>query len=139
MTNRKDFHSYYLELANLVATRSTCDRAHVGAVLVRNNAILATGYNGSLPGHPHCDDVGHLLVENHCVRTVHAETNAVAQAAKNGVALDGCTAYVTHTPCLGCLKLLNSAGCKRLIIGKEYRKDEMFHYFVGRMIVEVRE
>jgi dCMP deaminase len=134
-SERQSWDQYFLSLANQVATRSTCDRAHVGCVLVKDRAILSTGYNGSLPGHAHCDDVGHMVVDNHCIRTVHAETNAVAQAAKNGVALEGCTAYVTHTPCLVCLKLLNSSGVKRLIIGSKYNPDENWHYFIGRMIV----
>ena len=84
--NRPSWDEYFLEIAKVVAQRSTCDRANVGAVIARNKVILSTGYNGAPRGLPHCDDVGHEIVDGHCVRTIHAEANAIAQAARNGAA-----------------------------------------------------
>ena len=86
---RVDWHQYFMNIAGEVATRSTCSRKHVGAVIVRDKTILSTGYNGSVRGLPHCDDVGHMMEDNHCVATIHAEANAIIQAAKNGVQVDG--------------------------------------------------
>jgi dCMP deaminase len=117
---RATWDSYFMAIAEQVATRATCDRRHVGAVLVRDRSILATGYNGSVRGLPHCDDVGHLMRDGHCVRTVHAEANAVAQAARNGVRIDGATLYCTILPCLACMQLLANAGVARVVYGGEY-------------------
>jgi len=90
---RPDWDTYFLNIAREVATRSTCPRASVGAIIVKDNRILSTGYNGALPGEPHCFEVGCLIVNNHCERTIHAETNAVVQAAKFGVNINGSTLY----------------------------------------------
>lgn len=116
---RLSWDDYFLEIATVVAERATCDRAHVGCVLVRDKRILSTGYNGSPSGQPHCDDEGHLLVAGHCVRTVHAEVNAVIQAARHGVGTEGATAYVTHSPCYECAKVLVTAGVARIVYGEE--------------------
>ncbi len=97
-------------MAKTVATRATCPRASVGCVIVKDKRVLSVGYNGSLPGEAHCSDAGCLVVDGHCRRTVHAEANAVAAAAKSGIALEGSQAFVTHTPCADCQKLLTSAG-----------------------------
>ncbi|MFM2152597.1 MAG: cytidine and deoxycytidylate deaminase zinc-binding protein, partial [Pseudomonadota bacterium] len=83
MSERHDWDHYFMEIAQVVATRATCDRKHVGAVLVRDRIILSTGYNGSIRGLPHCDEVGHMMEDHHCVATIHAEANAVIQAARN--------------------------------------------------------
>jgi dCMP deaminase len=91
--NRPDWDTYFMNIAKDVATRSTCPRASVGAVIVKDNRILSTGYNGSPPGESHCIEVGCLMINNHCERTIHAETNAVVQAAKFGVNIDGSTLY----------------------------------------------
>ena len=99
MSSRVDWHTYFMNIARQAATRSTCDRKHVGAVIVRDKTILSTGYNGSIRGMPHCDDVGHLMENGHCVATVHAEANAIIQAAKNGVRIDGAELYTTASPC----------------------------------------
>jgi len=120
---RVDWHEYFMKIAEQVATRSTCDRKHVGAVIVRDKTILSTGYNGSLRGAPHCDDAGHDMDSGHCVRTVHAEANAVAQAAKNGVRLEGSEIYVTASPCLTCFKLVANSGV-RVVYYKEFYRDE---------------
>jgi dCMP deaminase len=127
---RKPWDEYFMDIARMVATRGTCDRAYVGAVIVSEKRILATGYNGSPPGLPHCDDVGHLMVDGHCTRTIHAEQNALIQCALHGVSSSNADIYVTHYPCLICTKLIISSGIKRVFVRDLYRMDinaeEMF-------------
>lgn len=113
-----------MSIAELVSTRATCNRKHVGAIIVRGKEILATGYNGSVTGNPHCDDVGHLMVEGHCVRTVHAEINAIAQAAKHGVSISNSNIYVTARPCWNCFKVLANSGIKTIFYKENYRPDK---------------
>lgn len=127
-TQRVDWHNYFMNIAEQVATRSTCARKHVGAVIVRDKTILSTGYNGSLRGAPHCDDVGHDIENDHCVRTVHAEANAVAQAAKHGVRIDQSEIYVTASPCLTCFKLLANAGITTVYFKEFYRDERITQY-----------
>ena len=115
-----------MNIAKEVATRSTCDRKHVGALIVRDKTILSTGYNGSIRGMPHCDDVGHMMEDNHCVATIHAETNAILQAAKNGVMIDKAEVYITASPCWPCFKMLANAGIKKIYYGEFYRDDKIF-------------
>lgn len=117
---RKSWDEYFLTLAEHVSTRATCDRLHAGCVLVNEKRILSTGYNGSLPGADHCDEVGHLMMNDHCVATEHAERNAVANAARAGVSTLGATGYVTHTPCWDCIKHLAAAGVIRIVFGESY-------------------
>ena len=107
---RKPWDEYFLDIAAAVAERATCPRRHVGAVLVKDRRILATGYNGSLPGDPHCEDSGCDVVDNHCQRTVHAEINALLQAARFGIAIEGASLYCTLEPCVNCTKALITAG-----------------------------
>lgn len=114
-----------MRIAGEVATRSTCDRKHVGAVVVRDRQILSTGYNGSIRGAPHCDDAGHEMVDGHCVRTIHAETNAIVQAARNGVRIEGATFYVTAYPCWGCFKTIANTGCVKIVFDETYREDPL--------------
>lgn len=121
MTHRVDWHTYFMNIARQAATRSTCDRKHVGAVIVRDKTILSTGYNGSIRGMPHCDDVGHMMESDHCVGTVHAEANAIIQAAKNGVRIDGAEIYTTASPCWNCFKLIANAGIRIIYYGEFYR------------------
>lgn len=109
-----------MQIANTVATRSTCPRASVGCVLTRERRILTTGYNGAPSGVPHCTDVGCLLVNDHCQRATHAEANAIVQGALHGVSVAGATAYCTHQPCVNCTKLLISAGIKKIIFDTPY-------------------
>ena len=118
---RVDWHAYFMNIARQVATRSTCDRKHVGAVVVRDKTILSTGYNGSIRGMPHCDDVGHDIEGGHCVATIHAEANAILQAAKNGVMIEGAELYTTASPCWGCFKLIANAGIRKIFYGEFYR------------------
>ena len=121
MTKRLDWDSYFMHIAQVVATRATCDRKHVGAVLVRDRTILSTGYNGSPRGMKHCDEIDHMMEDGHCVRTVHAEANAIVQAAKNGVRIDGATIYTTASPCWPCFKLIANAGIVGIVYGEIYR------------------
>ena len=128
MTERRraSWDEYFMAIAREVATRSTCDRKHVGAVIVREKLILATGYNGSVRGLAHCDDEGHLIEDGHCVRTIHAEANAIVQAARNGVRIDAADIYVTASPCFGCFKLIANCGLKRIVYGEFYRDQRIF-------------
>ena len=125
---RSSWDQYFMDIASQVATRATCDRKHVGAVIVRDRTILSTGYNGSIRGMPHCDEVGHMMENGHCVATVHAEANAILQAAKNGVRIDGATLYTTASPCWPCFKLIANSGCVRIVYGEFYRDPRIFEY-----------
>ncbi len=134
---RPDWDTYFLQIAEDVAARSTCDRAMVGAVLVREKRILTTGFNGSPASLPHCDEIGHLLIDGHCVRTIHAEANAIIQAALHGVSTKGATCYVTHFPCLNCSKMLINAGVVRIVYDNDYRVDENAVEFLKQTGVEI--
>ena len=123
MAGRVDWHTYFMNIARQAATRATCERKHVGAVIVRDRTILSTGYNGSIRGMPHCDDVGHMIENDHCVATVHAEANAIIQAAKNGVRIDGSEIYTTASPCWNCFKLIANAGIGSIYYGEFYRDE----------------
>ncbi|MDQ7006507.1 MAG: cytidine/deoxycytidylate deaminase family protein [Acidobacteriota bacterium] len=127
-THRADWHTYFMNIARQVATRSTCERKHVGAVIVRDKRILSTGYNGSIRGLDHCDDVGHMMEAGHCVRTVHAEANAIVQAAANGVAVDGAEIYITASPCWNCFKLVANAGIRAIYFGEFYRDERIYDF-----------
>jgi dCMP deaminase len=122
---RLPWDRYFMQIAVQVATRSTCDRKHVGAVIVRDKTILSTGYNGSVRGMPHCDDVGHIMEDSHCIATVHAEANAIIQAAKNGTRIDGADIYVTASPCWNCFKLIANSGIKRVFYLEFYRDERV--------------
>ena len=167
--NRPNWKQYFMNLAKEVAKRSTCDRKHVGSVIVKNKTILSTGYNGSMRGVPHCsgpalyvecnscgyieefDDiveassrfcckacsklgtikikrsVGHVLdKQDHCISVVHSEINAIAQAARNGVAIDEAEIYVTASPCWNCFKTLVNAGIERVYYNEFYKDDRIF-------------
>ena len=128
MDSRVSWDEYFMNIARVVATRATCDRKHVGAVLVRDKTILSTGYNGSIRGLPHCSESGHMMEDGHCVRTVHAEANAIIQAAKNGVAIEGATIYTTASPCWPCFKVIANSGCTRIVFGEFYRDNRIFEY-----------
>jgi dCMP deaminase len=129
MTKRPEWDEYFLKLAMLASERATCPRMHCGCVLVKDKNIVATGYNGSIPGDDHCDDVGCLLVDNHCVRTVHAEMNALTQAAKWGHPVVGSTAYITNMPCTACAKALVAAGVKRVVVFSDYHDTLALQFF----------
>jgi dCMP deaminase len=118
---RASWDEYFMRIAVQAATRSTYDRKHVGAVIVRDKTILSTGYNGSIRGMPHCDEVGHMLENGHCVATVHAEANAILQAAKHGTMINGADIYITASPCWNCFKLVANCGIKRIFFLEFYR------------------
>src|SRR5574344_200561 len=126
---RPSWDEYFMEIANTVSKRATCDRGRSGCVIVRDKQILVTGFVGSPVGLPHCDDVGHQMkktihedgtVTQHCVRTVHAEQNAICQAAKLGIALNGGTLYCRMTPCRTCAMLIINCGIKRVVCEQKY-------------------
>lgn len=137
---RPSWDEYFMELANAAAKRATCDRGRSGCVIVKDKQILVTGYVGAPTGLPHCDEVGHLFKKTihedgnetmHCVRTVHAEQNAICQAAKRGIALEGATLYCRMTPCRVCAMLIINCGIKRVVCEKKYHagveSEEMFN------------
>lgn len=136
---RPSWDEYFMEVMEAISKRATCDRGRSGCVIVKNKQILVTGYVGSPMGLPHCDEVGHQMkkmlnedgsVSEHCVRTVHAEQNAVCQAAKLGVSIDGATVYCRMTPCRVCAMLLINCGIKRVVCERRYHagaeSEEMF-------------
>ena len=139
MSDRPSWHQYFLTITRQVAERSTCNRAKVGAVIVREKNILATGYNGAPAGLPHCTDVGCLVytsrtptgeTEENCFRCIHAEINAIAQAARQGTAIREADIYVTHTPCIHCFKTIVNTGIRRVFYEKPYKLET---------IAEIRE
>ncbi len=119
--SRPSWDEYFLDIAGVVSKRGTCDRARVGAVLVRDRFILATGYNGAAKGMPHCSEAGHEIVEGHCVRTVHAEANAIVQAARLGKSIENSTLYLTISPCYDCFKMIVNAGIKKVVYKSFYQ------------------
>jgi dCMP deaminase len=127
-TQRPSWNEYFMNIAHEVAKRSTCDRAQVGAVIVRDKRILTTGYNGSPRGLPHCSEVGCLMDNGHCVRTLHAEQNAIIVAALHGVITAGATIYVTHQPCFICAKTIINAGISEIVYDKEYQDDRSIDF-----------
>lgn len=129
---RITWDEYFMKITNTVADRGTCDRGKSGSIIVVDKRIVATGYVGSPPGQPHCDEVGHMMREvidetgkksMHCVRTIHAEENAILQAAKYGVPLVGGTIYCKMTPCFNCTKMIVSIGIKRVVAKKRYHAE----------------
>jgi len=134
---RPAWDDYFLKLAMLVSERATCPRMHVGCVLVKDKRILSTGYNGSIPGDGHCEDDGCMIVDNHCVRTIHAEMNAIIQCSINGVNAQGATAYVTNMPCTNCAKALIAAGIKEVIVFSDYH-NTLAEDFFAKANVEIK-
>lgn len=120
---RINWEQYFMFQAEIISLRATCERLKVGAVIVRENRIISSGYNGSVSDGTHCIDDGCKLVDNHCVRTVYAEANAILQCAKFGVPTQNTTLYVTHFPCLICTKQIIQAGIKKVYYKEDYRND----------------
>ncbi|ASK63133.1 ComE operon protein 2 [Virgibacillus phasianinus] len=120
---RISWDQYFMAQSHLLALRSTCERLTVGATIVREKRIIAGGYNGSVSGDSHCIDEGCYVIDGHCVRTVHAEANAILQCAKFGVPTEGAEMYVTHFPCLQCCKTIIQSGIKTLYYAADYRND----------------
>jgi len=128
-TKRPSWDQYFLDMIDIIATRATCDRGKSGCVITKDNRVLTTGYVGAPKGLSHCDESGHLMrqvidedgvTRNHCVRTVHAEQNAICQAAKHGMSLEGATLYCKMEPCRVCAMLIISVGIKRVVCKKKY-------------------
>lgn len=118
MSRRPDWDTYMMRLAYLAATRASCDRKHVGAIIASpDHRVVSTGYNGAAAGMPSCDEVGHQIVDDHCVRTLHAESNAIDYAGRGAA---GCTLYVTVTPCWDCAKRIVNAGIRRVLYDQHY-------------------
>ena len=143
---RPSWDEYFMEITKVVGLRATCDRGKAGAVLVKNKRILTTGYVGAPMGLPHCDDVGHLMhdvvdadgkISKHCVRTTHAEQNAIVQAALHGVSTEGATLYVKFEPCFVCAKLVINSGIKRVVCEKMYHAGELTRQFLKDAGVEL--
>jgi len=138
-SNRPSWDEYFMEMANAISKRATCDRGKSGCAIVRDRQVLVTGYVGSPAGFPHCDEVGHQMkkvvhedgeVTEHCVRTIHAEQNAICQAAKLGIPIQGATLYCRMTPCRTCAMLIINCGLKRVVCERKYHaggeSEEMF-------------
>lgn len=104
----------------IASERATCPRMHCGCILVKDKNVVATGYNGSIPGDDHCEDVGCTVIDNHCIRTNHAEMNALMQAAKHGHSVNGAVAYITNMSCTTCAKALIAAGIKRVVVFTDF-------------------
>jgi len=117
---RVSWDRYFMNIAKQVASRATCDRLKVGCIIVRGRRILTTGYNGSVQGLDHCDEQGHDMVDGHCVRTIHAEVNAVIQAARDGVSIWKAEVYCIYLPCWECFKVLANAGIAAILYESVY-------------------
>lgn len=133
---RAGWDEYFMNVAKVVSSRSTCDRKFVGALVMRDKTILSTGYNGSVRKLEHCSEIGHIMENGHCVATIHAEANAIIQAAKNGVCIDGATIYTTASPCWSCFKLIANSGIKRICFGEFYRDERIFE-IAGKLGIEL--
>ena len=131
MSQRIPWEQYFMGQANLLSLRSTCKRLSVGALIVRDSRVIAGGYNGSVKGETHCIDEDCLVVDGHCLRTIHAEMNAILQCAKFGVPTDGAEIYTTHFPCLSCMKQILQAGIKKIYYMKDYKNDEYALHLVN--------
>ena len=125
---RVSWEVYFMNIAKEVGTRSTCNRKHVGAVIVRGKTILATGYNGSIRGLAHCDAAGHEMDNTHCVRTIHAEANAIVQSARHGVRIEDSEIYITASPCYDCFKMIANVGIRKIYFGEFYRDERIMEH-----------
>lgn len=135
MSDRITWEKYFSELAVLVSKRSPCHRLHVGCVLVKDNHIISTGYNGFLPGAAHES----IVIDGHEQATVHAEQNCIADCAKRGVSVDGAVAWITHFPCIGCFKSLVAAGVKEIYYLNDYRNSEIVARLSGELKIKLEK
>jgi dCMP deaminase len=136
---RISFDEYFMRMALLASERATCERLKVGSVIVKNKNVLSTGYNGSASGEAHCLDVGCLIRDGHCIRTIHSEQNALLQCAKHGVSVKGASIYVTHFPCLHCTKSLVTAGITEIVYLNDYRNDEYALHLIKQAGIKLRK
>lgn len=130
---RLDWDEYFMSLCLLISNRSTCSRLNVGCILVKDNRVISSGYNGHLPGLSH----GSVVINNHEQCTIHAEQNAIVDASKRGVSLKGCVAYVTHYPCLTCMKLLIASGISEIKYLNDYKNDPLCHRFLNESNINI--
>jgi len=150
--SKPSWDEYFLHLTEAVGSRSSCDRGRTGCIITRDHRILSTGYSGAPKGLPHCDDVGHEMHKvthadgtetEHCIRTTHAEQNAIAVAARFGISLDGGTLYCHMTPCYTCAKMVINAGIKNVIVLKDYlagkRSKEIFKDAKIQLTIKTKE
>ena len=136
---RISWDEYFMAQSHLLSLRSTCSRLSVGATIVKDKRIVSGGYNGSIKGDEHCIDVGCKVVEGHCVRTIHAEINAILQCSRFGVGTEGATIYVTHFPCLNCTKSIIQAGIKEICYANDYRNNEYARELLEKAGIIVRK
>jgi len=143
---RPSWDEYFIGIAQAVAKRATCDRGRNACLIVKDKRILSTGYVGAPVGLPHCDDVGHLLrktinedgsIKYNCIRTTHAEQNAIAQAARYGVPIEGATIYTKMVPCLDCVKMIINAGIKRIVCERDYHDSALSKQFLKEAGIEL--
>lgn len=133
--NRPEWNEYFKKIVQVTATRSPCDRLHVGCLLVKDNRIISQGYNGYLPGCEHKS----IIRDNHEQSTVHAEQNAICDCAKRGVSCEGSTVYITHYPCIICTRLLLASGVKKIKYIYDYKNDPLVIYFCKQMNVIIEQ
>ena len=135
MISRLNWDNYFIEIAQVTAKRSACERLQVGCILVKDKRIISQGYNGFLPGCPHQS----IIRNNHEEATVHAEQNAIADCAKRGVSCKGSTAYITHYPCIICTRILLAAGIESIKYLHDYKNDPLVVVFTNQLDVEVEK
>lgn len=134
---RINWHDYFMSQTQLLSLRSTCTRLKVGATIVKDNRVISSGYNGSVSGEEHCIDVGCLLEDGHCIRTIHAEINAILQCSKFGVSTEGASIYVTHFPCVHCSKSIVQAGIKNIFYSEDYKNHAYSEYLFEQTGIHV--
>lgn len=135
INQKLSWEEYFMSTALLISCRSSCNRLHVGCVLVKNNRIISAGYNGFLPGAPHES----IVVNNHEVATVHAEQNAISDCANRGVSVKDATAYITHYPCINCAKILASSGIKEIIYLNDYKNDVNVEKLLNDINIKIKK
>ena len=136
LTSEKlSWEEYFMSTALLLSCRSSCNRLHVGCVLVKNNRIISAGYNGFLPGAPHES----IIVNNHEIATVHAEQNAISDCASRGVSVKDATVYITHFPCINCAKILAASGIKEIVYLNNYKNDNNVLTLLGNVNINVKK
>ncbi|MBF0713319.1 ComE operon protein 2 [Gemella sp. GH3] len=139
MDKRLSWDEYFMAQSHLLSLRSTCNRLSVGATIVRDKRIISGGYNGSIKGDEHCIDSECKVIDGHCIRTIHAEINAILQCSKFGVSTEGATIYVTHFPCLNCTKSIIQSGIKEICYANDYRNNEYAEELLKKSGVKVRK
>ncbi|MBF0715263.1 ComE operon protein 2 [Gemelliphila palaticanis] len=139
MNNRISWDEYFMAQSHILSLRSTCSRLNVGATIVRDKRVIAGGYNGSIQGDEHCIDIGCKVVDGHCIRTIHAEINALLQCSKFGASTQDANIYVTHFPCLNCTKAIIQAGIKEICYANDYRNNDYAEELLKKSGVTVRK